>query len=132
MKSLQFLLLLITIFKTVTLAESAHADELKTPEIRWESRLIDIQNDQIKVKLMLLTGNCISPPIECDSIKTDINNGLSVSGSGTSGVSLYESAGEEMAIPDMQGKTLSVGQDVDVWIGDIKAYLRYASLHNSR
>ena len=97
---------------------SAQAEDSPVPGLRWGSRVISIQYDQIKVKLMLVTGNCISPPMECDSIKTEITNGLAVSGSCTSGVSMYGTAGEEMVIPAFQGQAFSVGQDVDVWIGD--------------
>lgn len=99
------------------LTSSAQAQE-DVAGVRWGSRITAVEGNKVTVKLMMATGNCIAPPMECTTTQTTTGDQTNFSSSCTSGLSKYGTAGEQHVLTAVSGTSYQIGRDVDVWVGD--------------
>jgi hypothetical protein len=111
-------ILCAAIFLTFVSASFAQADDPAVPGVRWGSRIIAVEADKITVKLMMATGNCVAPPMECTNTEAMTDAGLNISGTCTSGPPKYGTAGETYTLDANKDQTYQVGHDADIWMGD--------------
>ena len=112
-------LLSVFLLSSATFAHAAEPE--KVAGAKWGVRVMDVKPDQVVVKLMMMSGNCVSPPMSCDTPQVSTQNGLSVSGDCTSGPSPYGTAGDMVTLSASPAATLQIGQDAEIWMGDTGA-----------